>query len=314
MFSKIIIAILTIAISVANLHAEEVSKTQEALKYVKEKFEFAYHGEYYVVHDPDNKLKDFKHMQMPILTYRPFKNIKLNSLAEFKYADRPDAAYTNRYYRSLFTLTLENVLTEKENGFKMDVGIARRVYDRKSFPNTYGNSRVFASFSRNIPGGSGKNTASLLTQYLLNDTKNISASTWEHSIELIPVVSLQLMDNLSFALQDDFTFYTSKLSSNPRKTQIGHEAYATFTLKLMDKLSPYLQFRYVHGDSFKATEAGKHQNSDEIAYFIGAGYNLTSKITLTPEIGNVATTSSDDKVIADTFKYIDLALYVDISF
>lgn len=315
MFSKIIITMLMLAISVASFGAEETAKTKEVINYIKEKFEIAYHGEYYFVHDATNKIKDFNHMQMPILTYKFAKNWKFTGLAEFKYTDNNAANYPNRFFRSLYTVTRENLLTEKDHGVKMDLGLGRRMYDRKTVPNTFGNTRIFANFSRAIPGGIGKNSASLVAQYLLNDAKNVTASTWKHGIELIPAVNLQLTEKLSYSLQDDINFNSSDLDTNPRKSSLTHEAYSTFTYKYNDKISPYFQLKYVHGDQFNPPkDPGTPYENDTISYYVGAGCAVTSKITLTPEIGTDIFASSDRKTIADKFKYIDLALYVDITF
>lgn len=315
MFSKMIMTILALAISVASFGAEEISKTKQVLNYVKEKVEVAYHGEYYFVHGPDNELSNYNNMHMPILTYKFAKNWKFSGSAEFKYTDNEADGYPNRYYRSLFSITRENLLTEKDNGIKMDVGIGRRVNDRKSIPKNYGNSRVFATFSRAIPGGIGKNSASLLTQYLYNDPKVITANTWRHAFELLPSITLQLTDKLSYTLQDDVTLYTSYLKTNPRKIQIIHDAvYSTFTYKHNDIVSPYFQLKYSHGESFAVPTKSARVDSDGLSYFVGAGCALSPKVTLTPELGTDILTSSDSKTISDKFKYVDFALYIDISF
>ena len=314
MFSKFLITILIVAISAASFGADDLSKSKEVLKYVKEKFELSYHGEYYAVHGATDQLTDHSSLHMPILTYKFAKNWKFTGLAEFKYTDSGTAGYPNRFYRALYTITRENLLTEKDHGITMNVGIARRVMDRKSSPSGFGNNRIFANFSRSIPGGSGKNTASLLTQYLHNDPKNLSATTWKHGIELIPAVNLQLTDKLSYSLQDDINYMTSYYTNNPRKASLTHEAYSTFTYKKSDLVSPYFQLRYVHGDSFNAPAEPGPYMSDTLTYFIGAGFAMTSKLTLTPEIGTDIFASSDGKSLANKFKYIDLALYVDYSF
>lgn len=315
MFSKIIMTILALAISVASFGAEELSKSKQVLNYVKEKVDVAYHGEYYFAHGADNELSNYNNLHMPILTYKFAKNWKFVGTAEFKYTDNGAATYPNRYFRSLFTITRENILTEKDHGIKMDLGIGRRVMDRKSSPKGYGNTRAFANFSRSIPGGIGKNTASLTTQYLYNDPKVITAATWRHAYNLIPSISFHFTDKLSWTLQDDIMLYTSYLSTNPRKTQIIHDAvYSTFTYKPNDIVSPYFQLKYGHGDNFAVPEESARVNSDTVSFFIGAGCTLSPKVTLTPELGTDIFTSSDDKTTAEKFKYIDLALYVDISF
>jgi hypothetical protein len=322
MFSKIIITILALAISVVSFGAAEVVKSetmgQEALKYVKEKFEFAYHGEYYFVHDADNKLKDFRHMQMPILTYKPLVNWKLTALAEFKYADSEAGValgYPNRFFRSLYNLTRENVLVEKDNGVKMDLGIGRRVYDRKTFANTFGNSRLFANFAKALPGGMGKNTSTLLVQYFYNDPKNVTATSFRHGLELLPTISLQLSPKFTFGFQDDINFQNSWLSNNPRSIAVTHEAYSTLTYNHNDFVSPFFQFKYVHDDSFAAPKKpGTPVTSDTISYALGAGLTLTKKITLTVEATSDIFASSDNYTLADKFKYIDFDMALDITF
>jgi hypothetical protein len=303
-----------LAISAASFGAEEISTSKKVHDYIKDKIEFAYHGEYYFLHDADNKLSDFNHLHLPMLAYKFAPDWKFNASAEFKYTDNEAEAYPNRYFRSLYTVTKENILTEKVHGVKMNLGIGRRVMDRKSAPNGYGNNRVFANFSRAIPGGIGKNNASLLTQYLYNDPKNILAGTWRHAVELLPTINLQLTEKLLLTLQDDINFYTSHLDSNPRTTQLTHEAYSTLTYQHNDKLSSFLQFEWVHADSFAAPKKPGPYESDTLQYYIGIGYNITPKFTLTPQLGNEIFASSDGKVLSDKFKYIDFTLLLDFAF
>jgi hypothetical protein len=313
MISKIILILLALTLTATSYGADDQNK---ALKYVKEKFDLAYHGEFYYKHNAeDRELRDYSNLNNPSLVYRPVKNIKFSASAEFKYADYQLAGYPNRFYRALYSLTRENVLTEKENGVKLDVGIARRVFDRKAVPGTFGNTRLTTSWSRALPGGIGKNTGSLFAQYLYNDPKNIVATTWKHSIELIPAINFVLNDKLTFSVTDDMVFNTPWKSNTAHDLSLNHEAYATWTYKHNDKISPYFQLKYTHTEDF--TAAG-FDDSDLYEYFIGVGYTLNSKVTLTPEIGHKITESGDKNILVNHvtsfFNQIDLALYVDITF
>jgi hypothetical protein len=319
MFSKIVITMILLAISAISYGAEEIPTSKLIHDYIKDKVELLYHGEFYALRADNSEFSNHKSLHLPMLNYKFAKNWKFAASAEFKYSDTKSAAFPNRFFRALYSVTRDNVLTEKEHGIKVDLGFGRRVFDRKSRPNDFGNNRLTANFSRSIPGGIGKNTASLFTQYLHNDPKTLSAETWKHGVELIPSITLVFNDKLSYTLNDDINYMTSYYSNNPRKDSITHEAYSTFTYKKTDAISPYFQLKWYHGDSFNIpdlTNPGAPYQNDTVSYYIGCGYAVTPKLTLTPEIGSDLFASSDAKAFfADKARYIDqLALYVDYTF
>lgn len=319
MFSKFMITMMALAISATCFGVEEISKSKLIHNFIKDKIELSYHGEYAFVHGATNQLTDHNFLHIPTLGFKFAKDWKFTASAEFKYTDSDTPKYPNRFYRALYSISRENLLTEKEHGIKLDSGVARRVFDRRTMPGTFGNDRVFINLSRGIPGGIGKNTASLLAQYLFNDPKNLDANTWKHGVELIPAVNLVFTDKFTFSLQDDINYNSSYYTNNPKKYSIAHEAYSTFTYKKSDFVSPYFQFKYVHGDGYAATStkanpAGTPLMSDTLLYYIGAGYSMTPKLSLTPEIGTEIFTSSDRKDLSDRFKYVDFTFYVDYSF
>jgi len=162
--------------------------------YLKSHFSASYHGEYYFTrkdvsstNEDDHDIQDLKIMHNPTVIYRPVTNYKLLVTSEFKYTDaEAKASFINRHYRSLVLLSRENILTEKENGIKMDVAIGRRIFDRNhGAASSYGNSRINTSLSKKF--GDTLST-SLLVQYLGNDPvkRKVVPTTWKHSLELIP--------------------------------------------------------------------------------------------------------------------------------
>ena len=330
---KIFLLMMALTLTNTSFSAEEVSSSQsykdkiDALnKWQKEHFDLTYHGEYYIKHhvpgaaagdnSTDNEMRDFSHMQNPTLIYKFAKDWKFLSTAEFKYADyQAGPAFPNRFYRALYSVTHDNILNEKDNGVKLDLGVARRVFDRIAVPNTYGNTRFTTNWTKAIPGGGGKNSGTLFAQYLYNDPKKITASTWKHGIELIPALTFVQSEKLTFTIQDDINFNTPWRTDTLRSLSTTHEAYATWTYKYNDKLSPYFQFHYLHGDDF-ISPAG--YRTDALDYFVGCGYNLTSKLVLTPEFGHAIVADGDGKNLADRvtnlFEIIDFAFYVDYTF
>lgn len=283
--------------------------------YMKEKFSVSYHGEYYFVRRDidsadknDHDIQDLKVMHNPTIIYKPIKNWQLLATAEFKYTDAPapgSGTFVNDYHRALLTLTRKNILTEKENGVQLDAGIGRRDYNTRTTPSLYGNDRIFTTLTKTY----GKNNGSLFIQYLYNDPRKVSALTWEHALELLPTITIQLTEKISYLFTDDINFYTSRYKTNARDISMTHEmnlAYVTY--QLTDKISTYYQFKYYHEDDF--TNAPK---DDYFEHYAGAAYALTPKATATFEIGSELFKAHDKKGFAKKSRYPELALYLDFS-
>lgn len=334
MFSKIVLTILALALSSLSFGATEPTQPTKAKtvttsnpfldavkavnKYQKETMDLYYHGEFYLKHhspdDPsvDHDLRDFSTLQMPTFIYKFKKNWKFSGLGEFKYSDYEAPGFPNRFYRGLFTITHENILKEKENGVKLDIGIGRRVFDRKSVPGTFGNTRLVTTWSKTFnPQLSGN----MLAQYLYNDPKNTSAATWKHGVEMVPSFSYTINDKFSFSFQDDINLNTPWKNDTLRSYAITHEAYSTLTYKHSDKINPYFQFHYLHGDDYTSAAGYK---TDSLDYFLGCGFTIGQKLNITPEIGHLLFTDSDHRMFVEMLdemlKTPDLAIYVDYSF
>jgi len=277
----------------------------------------SYHGEFYFVrrditsaNEKDHDIQDFKVMHNPTVIVKPMANWKFLSTAEFKYTDVDPAAapYPNRFYRALFLLTRENVLTQAEHGLKMDVSIGRRMFDRKSVPAIYGNNRINVNLSRKF---SDKLNSSILVQYLNNDPAKITGSTWKHSLELIPTINFQITEKLSYFFNDDFILNTAWKSNSPASTTISHEMnVGVLSYQFTDKLSSYFQFKYLHTEDFTKATA----KADSFEYYIGATYAVTPKFSITPEVGSPMFVARDGKFFAENMKYPEFALYLDASF
>lgn len=310
--------------------AEEAKKTETpaasngVLGYIKDKFSASYHGEFYFVrrditsaNKDDHDLQDFNVMHNPTIIYRPFTNWKLLATSEFKYTDTEPAAapYPDRHYRSLILITRENILTQKDNGIKLDAGIGRRIFDRLGLPSTYGNSRVNVTVSRKV---NDKLSVSSLVQYLANDPAKgqIGATTWKHSLELIPTVNYQITDKLSYFFNDDFIINTAWFNNSPNEVTISHEMnVGVFSYQFTDAQSAYFQLKYLHTEDFRNAPGNPRPNSDYFDYYIGYTYAITPKFSVTPEIGSTLFKARDGRdFFAKNVEYPELALYVDASF
>lgn len=166
-----------------------------SVDYIKSHFSLIYHGEFVGTrrdvnseNEEDRKLADIKIMHNPTLIYKFMDNWQISASAEFKFSDLPDemadASYPNSFYRGLATLTRKNILSEKEHGVELDLGIARRQFNtgakQKAGPyalGSYGNNRIIATLIKNIE----KNNFSLVAQVLNNDYKVSKKSTWKNS-------------------------------------------------------------------------------------------------------------------------------------
>lgn len=298
----------------------------QIMDYLTKHFSASYHGEVYAVRrntEAEDKneraIKDFKIMHNPTLIYKPVENWQVLTTAEFKFSDQPSASagagYPNAFYRSLVTLTRKNILTEKENGLKLDLGIGRRQFATGSAQSadgeftlpSYGNNRAFANMAKTI----GKADTSLFVQYLHNDYKKTSKSTWKHGVEVIPGVNIPITANLTYFFNDDINLNTAKQSGeNDNDISITHEmnlAYVTYQWN--DKISTYYQLKYLHMEGF--AEGGQ---SDWMEHYTGLTYAFTPKQSVTFEVGSELAAARDGRdVFSKKVAYPELALYVDLA-
>lgn len=299
----------------------------QILDYTREHFSAAYHGEIYAVRrdidslsSNDSNLKDFKILHNPTLIYKPTMDWQAMATAEFKYSDQPSARagadYPNGFFRGLFTITRKNILSEKENGVHLDVGLGRRQYntgreqqaDGKFALSSYGNNRIFATVSKSM----GKHNASLFAQFLNNDIKNNTAATWKNSVELIPTINIQLTESLSYLFNDDIVINLAKNDNTARSYSITHDmnlAYLNFQWN--DKINTYYQFKYEHNENFTR----KFQAQDDyFLHYVGMGYAFTPKATVALEAGSEIFHARDGRdVFAKNVLYPELALYLDFA-
>ncbi|MDD4972955.1 MAG: hypothetical protein PHY93_01320 [Bacteriovorax sp.] len=284
-------------------------------QYIKEHISASYHGEYYAVrrdatspNHNDRSIQDIKIMHNPTVTFKPSNNWLYLATGEFKYSDMPSVAYPNNFYRALFTATRKNLFTEKENGLQVDAGIGRRVFNAGVATPSYGNNRVFTTLTKTF----GKSNASLFLQYLHNDYKNSSATTWKHGLEVIPTVSLQLTEKLSYLFNDDIVFNLPKYQNTARDFSTSHEMnLAYISYQWTDKISTYYQFKYYHTDDF--TKAPQTQD-DWFEHYVGVGYAFNPKATVTFEVGSEIFHARDnEKLFSMKSRYPELALYLDLS-
>jgi hypothetical protein len=322
MFSKLLMFTLTLLL--ANGAFAEDTKKPDAPKTWKDKLILSYHGEFGFVRkdstptdangiDALGDLSDFTQFHMPTIGYKLTDSVTLTSTYEFRFADhkgRPK--FANRFYRALLSLSKTNMLTEKEYGFQLYGGIARRYFDRTAVKGTYGNNRVNLTFTKNFD----KNNASLFLQYLENDPKSFTGSdastdtTWRRGLEIIPTINIQLTDKLSYSATDDINLMTTWYSGHPNDEFWNHEFYfANFSYKENEKLSAYFQLKYNHvnDESFGA-------RSDDFVYFIGTAFSVTPKLTVTAEMGSQFMVGSDNKLFSEALSKPEFTLYLDAAF
>jgi hypothetical protein len=309
-------------IEVAPVEMLPTTVSGKVYKYLKDKFAASFHGEFYYqrrdvdsANEKDHNMQDLKVMYNPTLIYKPIKNWQVLATGEFKYnyaAKAPSATFVNDYFRSLFTISKKNVVVEKNSGFQLDLGVGRRDYNTRTNPKNFGNNRVNATITKNV----GKHNGSLFIQYLYNDPNHIDAATWKHGIELIPSISIQLSEKLSYLITDDISYNTPKYSNTQKKYSIIHDSsLAYITYQWTEKVSTYYQFKYLHNEDFT-----KNSEDDNFEHYAGIAYALTPKITITGEIGSEIFHAHDGKDaflsnfhFAKKAKYPELALYLDAS-
>jgi predicted porin len=323
MLSRFLLLLAVLGLTSATAFGADEVKTEakkEEVKTWKDNLSLSYHGEFGFMRDNSGEgdLKDFFQFHNPTVGYKLMKNLSFSSSWEFRYADHTRAKFVNRFYRALFSLSMTNVLTEKEDGIKLDLGVARRYMDRTAVPGTYGNNRYNFTLTKSW----GDNNASLFVQYLENDPKTLSGtnaatdSTWRRTIEFIPTVNLQLTDKLSFTSTDDINITSPWFGGHADDSTLTHEwSFAVFTYKFTDIVSSYLQLKYNHITDFSAqTDKAGVDSADNFEYYLGTSYSVTPKVTLTAEVGSEFLTNQDEKTISNKLKKPEFVLYVDASF
>ncbi|RPJ70092.1 MAG: hypothetical protein EHM20_15775 [Alphaproteobacteria bacterium] len=297
---------------------EDVANTpyhKKAFNYMKEKFSASYHGEYYLTrmdiesaNTDDRDIQDLSIMHNPTIIYKPFTNWQALATGEFKYTDSPAKAgtYPNSFFRGLFTLTRKGILNEKDNGFGLDAGIGRRQFNTGLATPSYGNNRVFATVSKKYLNHSG----SVFVQYLHNDYKASGATTWLHALEILPTVTFQVTEKLSWLMNDDIIINFAHDKNTEHDFSIDHEFnFAYLTYQWTDKFGTYFQLKYLHGEDFT-----NDPKADSVDYYLGASYSFTDKLTVTGEFGSKIISHNDgEDFFSKSAKYPELAFYLDFA-
>jgi hypothetical protein len=326
MFTKIFLAVALVASFSFNAFSEEAKKEEKPYSFLnyKDNLVLALHTEHYLdneIHDEastsergSGKLQHLSQFYMPVVGYKIYKNLSLVDTLEFKGSRHGRVLYPSNgkfdYFRSLVGLTLSNVLTEKEYGVQVDLGLARRLYNTTLVPTTRGNNRINIKGTKNW----GNNNFSLFAQYLRNDypVATESNKTWDYTIELIPTLNLELTSKLSFTATDDFNISHAKRSSNPNSSAMSHElSFAIFTYKFNDNYSTYAQFKYNHAEDFTAKTLDLKTNFE---YYLGAIYNFNPKTMITGEISSDFLASNDGQVISKGVFKPRLGVFFDVAY
>lgn len=294
--------------------AKNATVAQKTLKFVKDRFTLSYYGEYYSARDAENELESINMIHTPSLTYKVADNWKFKASGDFRMNTRGESTgtYPNQYYRALYSITRENILTESEHGIKLNVGVARRQFSQHVTATTYGNWRITAEVNKALSSRVNLNVYSL---YLFNDYKKAAIgnkNTYKHALEFIPVLTVQLTDKLSFMAYDDFTVNFAKYRGQGQNFYWLHDLTpAMFTYQYNDVHSTYLQFKYFHNTGGQAYSKTGRDRTDIYSAYIGHTLQVTPKISITPEVGSTLFQSKDGRNgLSQNAKYVYLALYI----
>jgi len=290
---------------------------KKAYSYMKEKFSATYHGEYYFMrsdtestNQDDRKIQDLSIMNNPTIIYKPITNWQTMATGEFKYTDSTvpaiQGSFPNTFFRALFTVTRKNILEEKDHGFTLDAGIGRRQFNTGLAMSSYGNNRVFATLSKKYL----KHSGSLFVQYLHNDYKKSGPTTWLHALEILPTVTFQVTEKLTWLMNDDIVINAAHAANTDRNFSIDHEFnFAYLTYQWTDKFGTYYQLKYIHGEDFT-----NDPKADSIDHYLGASYSFTDKLTVTAEIGGKIIDHNDgENFLSKKAKYPEVAMYLDFA-
>lgn len=291
------------------------------LGYLKSHFSLSYHGEYYFTrkdvlsaNEDDHDLQDLRIMHNPTITYKPIANLRILATSEFKYTDAESkGTFINRHFRSLVLITRENILTEKENKIQVNAGIGRRIFDRNhGKASSYGNYRANTTISKKF---SETASGSLYLQYLLNDPvrSKITASTWKHGLEVIPSLTFQLTEKISYFFNDDIVINKPWHSNDNHNIDISHEMnIGVLSYQFNDKNSAYFQIKYLHSSTSPFLD--ENPKDDWMEYYLGHTHSFTPNITLTAELGTRFISPRDGRsFLAKEARFPELAFYFDAS-
>lgn len=311
----------------AKAEAEQAAKTKEteaanatlaqkAWKHVKERVSLSYYGEYYSARDKKtNEIDSLNMIHTPSLSYKAFDNWRFKASGDFRMNTRGESTgtYPNQYFRSLYSITRENVLTETDDGIKLNLGVARRQFSQHVQPVSYGNWRLTAEVNKALSPRANLNVFAL---YLFNDYKKAAIGdlgTWKHGLNIIPSLTVQLTDKLSVLVYTDSIAYFAKYRGQGQNFYWIHDSTpALFTYQFNDVHSSYLQLKYIHSTGGEAYSKTLRERSDSYGAFIGHNFQLTPKFLITPEIGSTGLFKSRDgrDGFAEKAKYIDFNLYI----
>lgn len=311
----------------AKAEAEKAAKTKEteaanatlaqkAWKHVKERVSLSYYGEYYSARDKStNDIDSLNMIHTPSLSYKAFDNWRFKASGDFRMNTRGESTgtYPNQYFRSLYSITRENVFTEADDGIKLNLGVARRQFSQHVQPVSYGNWRLTAEVNKALSPRANLNVFAL---YLFNDYKKAAIGdlgTWKHGLNIIPSLTVQLTDKLSVLVYTDSIAYFAKYRGQGQNFYWIHDSTpALFTYQFNDVHSSYLQLKYIHSTGGEAYSKTLRERSDSYGAFIGHNFQLTPKFLITPEIGSTALFKSKDgrDGFTEKAKYLDLALYI----
>lgn len=298
------------------LVAANASLDQKIWKHIKDRVSLSYYGEFYSARDKKTDEVDSINMiHTPSLSYKAFDNWRVKASGDFRMNTRGESTgtYPNQYFRALYSITRENVLTEADNGIKLNLGVARRQFSQHVQPVSYGNWRLTAEINKALSPRANLNVYAL---YLFNDYKKAAIGdlgTWKHGLNIIPSLTVQLTDKLSVLVYTDSIAYFAKYRGQGQNFYWVHDSTpALFTYQFNDVHSSYLQLKYIHSTGGEAYSKTLRERSDSYGAFIGHNFQLTPKFLITPEIGSTGLFKSRDgrDGFAEKAKYIDFNLYI----
>ena len=316
MNATVFLAMLTLFTSsqlyaqIATLDNQTVPKEDYA--YIKEKLKLSLHTEFGVSHQSENqkspnKLNDFTQFYLPSIGWNFKKDFFLLVSSEIKYASVDGTAkFPNRFYRGLISLTKSEILSEKDDGVKLNLGVARRYFDQISYPVAYGNTRIIVTLAKTM----GITSLVLPVTYLQNDPKDTTdLELWRHTLELTPDLSFKITDKLTLSINDDFLYITPWNNKTLKKSAFTHDSYGTASYQFTDMFSSTGQFHYVHNQIFNANDS-----SDTLGFLVSSGVNTTKNTSISLEMGSVFFESSDQKTLASSWNKPDFTVYFDWAF
>ncbi len=298
---------------IANVQAEDKPAAAAPLH----KFSGSYGVDY--LFEPNEEAETYPEQEYKKQRAIVYPSFKYTYDSKFSFGLTPEFRYNNGYQnggyntrpgkvhfaRALFTAMVNNVLTEKDHGLKVDMGYVRRVFNQTTNPGNYGNHRFRVFVSKKL---NDTINFSVNNDFLYNATVDWKDSDWKLWYNPISTVNFTLSEKLSFMMYYDWSVRKfHREQPNKENIDIITENSNILTYTFNDVYSAGSNFKF----DYNLDRSEKETVNFYVAPFVTK--NLTDKISLSFEVSWTTHKEGDGKKGLEPkekfWEYPDMAIY-----